>query len=128
MDEKLGQVKKLNRISKILTFIISGVWIIGGIIVFKLYTLSDLQMTFNVIKDLIINSSKGKLSLDVILIALIILVIIIICTQTNKLKSTWKKFMIIELIVKTLILFYVVRGYILSFWYMNSFVFDAYGI
>lgn len=128
MDEKLGQVKKLNRISKILTFIISGVWIIGGIIVFKLYTLSDLQMTFNVIKDLIINSSKGKLSLDVILIALIILDFIILCTQTNKLKSTWKKFMIIELIVKTLILFYVVRGYILSFWYMNGFVFEAYNL
>lgn len=128
MDEKLDQVKKLNRISKILTFIISGVWIIGGIIVFKLYTLSDLQMSFNVIKDLIINSSKGKLSLDVILIALIILDFIILCTQTNKLKSTWKKFMIIELIVKTLILFYVVRGYILSFWYMNGFVFEAYNL
>ena len=37
-----------------------GVWIIGGIIVFQLYTFSDLQMAFNVIIDLIL-----KLDLDV---------------------------------------------------------------
>lgn len=128
MDEKLNQVKKLNKISKILTFIIAGVWIIGGIIVFQLYTLSDLQMAFKVIIDLIINSFKGNLSLDVILIVLMIIDFIVLCTQTNKLKATWKKFIIIELIVKTLILFYVVGGYILSFWYMNSFVFEAYSL
>lgn len=96
-----------------------GVWIIGGIIVFQLYTFSDLKMAFNVIIE-------GKLSLDAILIALMIIDFIILCTQTNKLKSSWKKLLIIELIIKTLVLLYVVGVYILAFWYMNSFVFEAY--
>lgn len=128
MDKKLNQVKKLNKISKILTFIIAGVWILGGIIVFQLYTLSDLQTAFKIIIDLIINSFKGKLSLDVILIVLMIIDFIVLCAQTNKLKATWKNFMIIELIIKTLVLLYVVGIYILAFWYMNSFVFEAYSL
>ena len=128
MDEKLNQVKKLHKISKILTFIIIGVWIIGGIIVFQLYTFSDLQMAFSIIIDLILKIFKGIWNLDAILIILMVIDFIILCNQTNKVKSSWKKFMIVELIIKTLVLLYVVGIYILAFWYMNSFVFEAYGI